>query len=960
MESGGAGGGSSSRVRLVEQAIERLYSSGESSEQRVELNRSLLEFQGTQEAWSVAAELLASSTSVQVLFFAAHTLYTKITLEWSLLAAEQQLSVRSMLCELIRRNLHRGIPLVLSRLCLALAAVVVRSISNSDQQEQQHDSIRDIINIDPSGIAVLEVLEYIPEELSSAVMSEPRREETYHKLGEEGKTVVAYVQALLQATDAPSSTRQKALKCLHCWLKQNMKLSVNLFLGQPICQTIFRLMGTEDLFLNAVDVLYELFSRPLDTNLVRDILRQLLPLQQFYDNALIELNEEVCLGVCRLFAGLGMENVDVLLEEDEVKTEAAQLIDFLLKCSRHPSKAVVIETFEFWEEFGFAISQQQNPSISNHDRHARMQPLFVLLQILVGQQLCLPEPCNATAHDQLDPDISYFRKKSESTLSISFHLLKDHYLAILEDVFNAEARWQLIEASLFALQIAGRAAQRGRSSIANPQNRDSNLELLQRLRRIIARFLVLSRETSAHPLLVQTGLRMLGEYAPWLQHESELMEAAFCSIVNHLSIQDFPSHTYAARALKALCLMGKQQLLDAYPKLIQLWTSQQGMTHLKGPARTHLIEGMTTLALHVPKEQTGEVVFALCAPMILRLKQLVATRTTELSLLSEELQLFSSAMRTFHPYDYADASSNPVMPVLREAWPLLQDLCEAFMSDETVMMHLCSTYVAALMAAKLTGLEELLSPLVATVMKIYSQQHFGCCLEVLSTTFQIFGNTRECHDMFAQLLQAVSQISFSFLNQATDLQGHTEVVSKYFDFLNQALKMVPGTLLPSSTSSSTPSNQLLEAIFKLAVSSLCLPERDTAKAVLGFLSRLAKHQEVPIVRELLLAHGNEITVSLFEAMVKTVNNNLVHYQADLLFILINSVFAQNAAMKEWLSGCILNLNCPFMTSEEKVRTVRLLFGNRENRVFKSIVADLAHILAGEMTGDILLSYELPK
>jgi len=94
------------------------------------------------------------------------------------------------------------------------------------------------------------------------------------------------------------------------------------------------------------------------------------------------------------------------------------------------------------------------------------------------------------------------------------------------------------------------------------------------------------------------------------------------------------------------------------------------------------------------------------------------------------------------------------------------------------------------------------------------------------------------------------------------------------------------------------------------------------------------------------------------------------------------VFANTQEIKGWLTTCFQNINSPFLTGEQKLRCLQLVwgyvptpntpdlhspltFGNffslrslKNKRLFKALCADLGQILNGLMDADVLGSYEV--
>lgn len=137
---------------------------------RVAANQWLVQFQKTEAAWEVATSLLTSSSdsnissNFEVEFFAAQILRRKIQNE----GYHLQLGVKGSLLNallLAARRFSLGPPQLLTQICLALSALVLRAVEHKMPIEQFFSSLNKLQNQENGNAAVLEMLTVLPEEV---------------------------------------------------------------------------------------------------------------------------------------------------------------------------------------------------------------------------------------------------------------------------------------------------------------------------------------------------------------------------------------------------------------------------------------------------------------------------------------------------------------------------------------------------------------------------------------------------------------------------------------------------------------------------------------------------------------------------------------------------------------------------------------------------------------------------
>ncbi|KAL6003651.1 hypothetical protein ACLOJK_023884 [Asimina triloba] len=149
----------------VAQAVHVLNHDSESCN-RVAANQWLVQFQQTHAAWEVATSILTADRPIdlELEFFAAQILKRKIQNEGYYL----QLGAKDALLNallLAAKRFSSGPPQLLTQVCLALSALVIRAVEHKKPIERLFCNLDQLRSQENGNIAVLEMLTVLPEEV---------------------------------------------------------------------------------------------------------------------------------------------------------------------------------------------------------------------------------------------------------------------------------------------------------------------------------------------------------------------------------------------------------------------------------------------------------------------------------------------------------------------------------------------------------------------------------------------------------------------------------------------------------------------------------------------------------------------------------------------------------------------------------------------------------------------------
>lgn len=198
----------------------------------------------------------------EIQFFGASTLHLKISSNWDDLSSELCESLRS---QLVTHVCHfaLGPKMVLTRLCVALASLILRTLLDS-----WPDAVPDLLQAFQSGdgaaeadgrrLALLEVLTVLPEELLSRKFTSGNRTRLQAALVQEWTSLCPLLRELLRCEGSACGVKERALRCLPSWLT----LGVDLSQSEGVLRDSLALLRVPELFDMAVESVVGALSVP--------------------------------------------------------------------------------------------------------------------------------------------------------------------------------------------------------------------------------------------------------------------------------------------------------------------------------------------------------------------------------------------------------------------------------------------------------------------------------------------------------------------------------------------------------------------------------------------------------------------------------------------------------------------------------------------------------------------------
>ncbi|PIA33633.1 hypothetical protein AQUCO_04100212v1 [Aquilegia coerulea] len=351
-------------MKAVAEAVHVLNHDSQSCN-RVAANQWLVQFQQTNAAWEVATSILTSSHSssssssylldFELQFFAAQILKRKIQNEGYNLHYDSKEALLNALL-LAAKKFSLGPSQILTQICLALSALIIRAVEHKQPIEKLFSSLHNLQNQDNGDVAVLEMLTVLPEEVetqnSDCNISSTLRYHYGQELLSHTPTVLCFLlhhsEQKIDDDMQLQSRNRKILRCLLSWVRAGCfseipPLSIP---THPLLSLVFNSLQVSSSFDLAIEVLIELVTRyeglPQVLLYRVQFLKELLLLP-----ALSRGDEIVIGGVASLLSEIGQAAPALIVE---ASTEALMLAEALLSCVAFPSEdwEIADSTLQFW------------------------------------------------------------------------------------------------------------------------------------------------------------------------------------------------------------------------------------------------------------------------------------------------------------------------------------------------------------------------------------------------------------------------------------------------------------------------------------------------------------------------------------------------------------------------------------------------------------------------------------
>ncbi|KAI4350398.1 hypothetical protein L6164_004856 [Bauhinia variegata] len=800
---------------------------------RVAANQWLVQFQQTDAAWEVATAILTSdrhhsfASDYEVEFFAAQILRRKIQNE----GYQLQLGAKDALLNallLAAKRFSTGPPQLLTQICLALSALVLRVVEHGNPIEQLFYSLQNLQTQDDGNIAVLEMLTVLPEEVAdnqrtdSKISSSPKSHYSQELLLHTPMVLEFLLQQSEKVFDGSIQQHErnrKILRCLLSWVRAGCfsEIPQGTLPAHPLLNFVFNSLQVPSSFDLAIEVLVELVSR-------YEGLPQVLLCRVHYLKEVLLLpalsrgDEKVIGGLACLMSEIGQAAPSVIVE---ASAEALALADALLSCVAFPSEdwEVADSTLQFWSTLAsYILGLEEDGARSKKHVEGIFSSVFsALLDSLVLRS----QVDDSTYNDEqrvidLPDGLLHFRMNLVELLVDICHLLGSSIF--IQKLFigvwaspNLPVPWKEVESKLFALNAVADAI------IQDGQSFDFSV--------VMQLVTMLSTKPpdglKGFICIVYRSLsEAIGSYSKWIS----AFKTNFRPLLSFLAIgiSEPLSSNSCASALRKICEDASAVIYEPSNLEILMWIGE-GLEkwHLPLEDEEEVVNAISLVLGSVPnKELKSNMLGRLLSSSYEALGKLVDPDNihTLKQNPASYVQVLNDAARGLHrmgtvfshlPISIVTepGADDSILSLLRVFWPILEKLFSSeHMENGNLSMAACRALSLAIQSSGqhfVTLLPKVLDWLSKNFVLFQSHE---CYIRTASIVIEEFGHQEEYGPLFVTTFErfthssSVLALTSSYIcDQEPDLvEAYANLASTYIRSCNKEVLAACGTLIEVS------------------------------------------------------------------------------------------------------------------------------------------------------------------
>ena len=570
-----------STVEEIERLIGELYQNNNQLSQS-EANQYLTCIQVSSEAWALSAALLNPSKPVEVQYFGASTLYTKIVKFYHELDPQKQNDLKNQLIQLLVTYLSLdGLRIVETRIVVCLAAYVVRSVTNSWE-----NAITDLVQtLQPNKLphipvnrvlqALMDLLSTIPEEYQTSYLTQHQKIIIRSALLKFNEQIFSIVLAVLSEQQLSEEIKLSAIKCFSNW-SQNTGPLILADNHEDIVLHVLRSVCDENLSQASVEALTNIYSHPemhKQPNLVLRLIDKMVELQPILNKAIQESNQEMANNIYTLFIQVAETHsrllLDAVIDKPEHRDNILKIISVILQCSATPGYYSIDENCSE-QAFNFWYTLQDDIIASDESRIATyislFNPLFHSLidAFLVKVQYPSDDVYENEWNSYDRESFRCYRQDIGDSFMYCYNILRVSMLSSLLSHYQLAANhltsqlnkdehksWQYLEAVLYSF-----------SSIAENVDVSESVYLQQ----IFDSLPNIPLTLISSPRVLATAMETLAAYSEWISNNSIYLP----NVLNLLTIglKSHPFVTISATMAMKDIIRESQQVIKPYAQQI--------------------------------------------------------------------------------------------------------------------------------------------------------------------------------------------------------------------------------------------------------------------------------------------------------------------------------------------------------------------------------------------------------
>jgi transportin-3 len=710
----------------------------------------------------MVCDRLLSSLEMNHRFFAAQTLHTKCQTDILQLPPDSHASLRDSLVNNVSDPSQSSV--VRTFLAMAVAALAV--------QMSWTTIVTDLLQTNNATL-MHTVLQVLPEECASdrlILRDENRRYQMRDHLIQ---------MSHLALQDG------MGLDLWHRWIKY-VPIPPLILAQSVVPDATLQALQSPEHMESAIDVLVELLrmypSHVLSNHeLVNVLLVKLLGLPV----ALLESDDEdVVRGYCRIMTEMGESYLSLVCENP-----AHVIVERILKCTSINDTDISGMTLHFWYRFTNHLEEMEPLRLRQELVDSYTPHLLQLLDILL-KHLQYPQNVEELSSDRMD-DLHRDRYYIGDTLEDCCRLLGGHVvLTQIGQGFLGHVDWQPIEACLFAIQSIHRYI---------PQDEAQYLPHVMNLLPQLPPDIMTLRFTAS---------AMIGKYAFWLAAHANHLQPLLPYLAEGLTRPECARA--ASVAIKELC-----ECISLGDSMLELYSQVQMSLEL--PDELELLEGVCrTVSRQNPDGYLARIV----QPLGNRWSEELSKDTPSLKQLVAEVERLAVIIR------FLQVGGPALMEVVKSSWTLLKLSTDKFPRDFRLAESVCRLHKHAIRVCTPPVYAPLFDSLTQVLVESFDRSYQSPYLYCASICVTEYGSDPAYTIRLLDMITALSQTTFGFLQSVQDFVLHPDVVEEFFYLMGRMMTYCPAPLVASP---------LLPSLFQCAIVGMQLDHRDANRGTLNFL-----------------------------------------------------------------------------------------------------------------------------
>ncbi|XP_024544223.1 transportin MOS14 [Selaginella moellendorffii] len=837
----------------LQEALQALYHHPD-PEVHSNANRWLDDFQHGMDAWGLSDSLLHDpSSSLEVSYFCAQTLRTKIERDFEDLPSGAPASLRSSLMNLLVK-FNQGPPLVRTQLCLAMAALAIHMPSEEWGGVGVVKWLGLELGSNPNAaLSLLELLAVLPQEAyGTKVTARPERRRQFQKeLAMSVQDAFALLGSCLRSSDG---LREQVLEALAAWLRLSNGIPANVLALHPLVQTALSSLQSEQNFVAAVDAVSELIRYtitgcPEDVAVHMPLVQILVPCvmglrprfavalksavseKQAKENggatAIDETDEddETVKGIAYLFAEMGEAYVGLIASGTN---EAIMIVEALVEVTSHPDYPISSMTFNFWHRLSRALTKRENYSAFGSEaageaererRLAIFRPYYRLLVSLVSSHVAYPPDFKSWRRGE-DADFRETRADvAHMLIDVTVVLGGQETLGLLAEPLTKvsipadknEWNWRPTEALLYCIRAIAKTVSLWESTLM-----PTVMTLLPQLPTI--------------PEVLYTSCLTVGAFADWLgafQSSKTLLPTLLEMLIGALCVGESPAAA-AALALKHVCDACRTQLTGSIESLLAVFRQVMSGEDKKkflldSEGELQLVEGLSMVVSALPPEQLFQALQHLCYPVITPLQQLILISQAGTDTTSSQYTILIDKLANIYRYV---TQPEPLAMMFSGMWPILETVFSQKAADVRTMERLCRACKYAVRSCGKAMLSSM-GPMLGKIQHLFQEHNHPCFLYLASEAIKVFGADPNCAVYLSNLISVLFMKTLSLLKSIKDFTEMPDLADDCFLLGSRCIRYCPHLLVP------------MEAVFgpllDCAITGITIQHREACRSILTFL-----------------------------------------------------------------------------------------------------------------------------